>query len=259
MCLIVFAWRPAHALPLIVAANRDEFYDRPSLPIGHWQDAPQVVAGLDLQAGGTWMGLTEQGRFAALTNIRDPSIATGSRSRGELPARFLCGELSPEAYLTELTGHLEHYSGFNLLVGDRHELWYLNSLEAEPRPLSAGVYGMSNAAMDTPWPKLRRARSAFQDCLEATDADTLLHLLSDSQPAEDADLPSTGVSRELEKLLSSVFIRSPDYGTRVSTVVIRRADGSAQIVERSFGAQGPTGETRIMLPPSTVVAEQPLD
>lgn len=250
MCLIVFAWRPSHALPLIVAANRDEFYDRASLPLGHWPDAPQIIAGLDLQGGGTWMGLTEQGRFAALTNIRDPSAPTGSRSRGELPANFLRGDLPPEAYLAEVSGHVEHYSGFNLLAGDAHGLWYLNSREAVPRQLPPGVYGLSNAALDSPWPKLRIARAALQDCLERPDTEALLQLLSDPRSAADDELPHTGVPKAIEKMLSSVFIRSADYGTRASTVLIRSADGSLEMVERSFGADGLSGETRVALPPS---------
>lgn len=249
MCLIVFAWRPTHALPLIVAANRDEFHGRPSQPLGHWEDAPHIVAGRDLQAGGTWMGVGTAGRFAALTNIRAPESPLGSRSRGELPERFLRGQLSPEAYLAELAGNLRHYSGFNLLVGDARELWYLNSHTGLPEQLSAGVYGLSNAALNSPWPKLVRARSALQQCLNAPEADDLLRLLSDAEPAADADLPSTGVPYEWEKRLSSVFIASADYGTRASTALIRHADGSAQIVEHRFGPAGALGESRISLPP----------
>lgn len=248
MCLIVFAWRPAHPMPLIVAANRDEFHDRPSLPIGYWQDAPQVIAGIDLAGGGTWMGHTVHGRFAALTNIRDPQSQTGLRSRGELPANFLRGDSSPQAYLAEVSGHLEHYSGFNLLVGDASELWYLNSSEAAPRRLDAGIYGLSNAALDSPWPKLCRARDALQECLEDPNADALLKLLHDTQPAADGDLPSTGVSPALEKMLSSIFVASNDYGTRASTIVIRHRDGATDIVERRFGRQGYAGETRISVP-----------
>ncbi|MFL9813564.1 NRDE family protein [Stutzerimonas sp. VN223-3] len=248
MCLIVFAWRPTHALPLIVAANRDEFHARPSLPLGPWEDAPQIIAGRDLQAGGTWLGVGPEGRFAALTNIRDPGAPTGSLSRGELPERFLRGQLTPEAYLTVLTGHLEHYSGFNLLVGDAHELWYLNSHTGVPEQLPPGVYGLSNAALNTPWPKLLRTRAALHECLDAPEAENLLQLLSDPQPAADAELPSTGVSHEVEKLLSSVFIASPDYGTRASTVLLRRADGSTSITERCFGPDGPLGEVNIRLP-----------
>lgn len=250
MCLIEFAWRPSHALPLIVAANRDEFHARPSLPLGIWQDAPQIIAGRDLQAGGTWLGLGTAGRFAALTNIiRAPGTPAGARSRGELPERYLRGELSPQAYLTVLTGHLEHYSGFNLLVGDARELWYLNSNTGTPEQLSAGIYGLSNAALDSPWPKLLRTRAALHGCIDAPQAEILLQLLSGPQPAADDELPSTGVPYEWEKKLSSAFIASADYGTRASTVLIRRADGSTDIIERRFGPAGALGDSRISLPP----------
>lgn len=250
MCLIVFAWRPNHELPLIVAANRDEFYERPTRPLGRWPDAPDIVAGRDLQAGGTWLGFGAAGRFAALTNIRVPGKPNGARSRGELPERYLRGQLTPQAYLTELTGHLEHYAGFNLLVGDEQALWYLNSRAAVPEQLEPGLYGLSNAALDSPWPKLLRARGALQRRIDAPDSEQLLQLLSDPELAEDAQLPDTGVPYEWEKKLSSIFIRSKDYGTRASTVLIRRADGSADITERSFGPVGALGDSHVSLPPN---------
>lgn len=248
MCLIVFAWRPNHELPLIVAANRDEFYERPTLALGRWLDAPDIVAGRDLQAGGTWLGIGAAGRFAALTNIRAPGTPTGARSRGELPERYLRGQLTPHAYLTELAGHLEHYAGFNLLVGDEHELWYLNSHAAVPEQLGPGLHGLSNAALDSPWPKLLRARDAMQGHMDEPDAEELLQLLNDPALAEDAQLPKTGVPYEWEKRLSSIFITSADYGTRASTVLIRRADGSAEITERSFGPAGALRDSHISLP-----------
>ena len=252
MCLIVFAWRPGHALPLIVAANRDEFHARPSLPLAHWADAPWIVAGRDLQAGGTWLGIDASGRFAALTNIRKPGNPGGARSRGELPERFLRGHLSPQAYLAAVTGQLEQFAGFNLLVGDREQLWYMNSDLGLAQPLEPGIYGLSNAALDTPWPKLLRAREALHDCVDAADTEALLELLSDAQQAGDAELPSTGVPYEWEKMLSSIFIASADYGTRASTVLLRRADGSARITERRFGPGGMLGDTSIEVPYSPV-------
>lgn len=247
MCLIVFAWRPGHALPLIVAANRDEFHARPSLPLAPWPDAPEVVAGRDLQAGGTWLGIGSSGRFAALTNIRAPGSPAGARSRGELPERYLRGSLSPQAYLAEVSGQLDQYAGFNLLVGDDRQLWYLNSAVGSAQRLSAGTYGLSNAALDTPWPKLVRARRQLQSCLGAPDIEALLALLSDAQPAQDAELPTTGVPYEWEKRLSSIFIASDDYGTRASTVLIGRADGSAKITERRFGPHGRLGDSCVNL------------
>ena len=139
MCLIVFAWRPGHEVPLLLAANRDEFYARPSLPLGHWDDQPGVYAGRDLQAGGTWLGLGPDGRFAALTNIRDPRQAIGPRSRGELPARYLTSTLAPAEFLAQLAPQASEFSGFNLLLGNDKELWHYNPRSGAPRPLPAGV------------------------------------------------------------------------------------------------------------------------
>lgn len=249
MCLIAFAWRPGHALPLVVAANRDEFYARPARPLGAWEDAPQLYAGRDLEAGGSWLGVTADGRFAALTNIRDPGQRVGSHSRGELVAGYLRGELGPQAYLRRVLDQRERYSGFNLLVGTRDELFYLNAREGAAQALAPGLYGLSNAALDTPWPKLQRVKAALAECLEAPTPDALIALLHDREPAADAQLPDTGVGLATERLLSSPFIASPNYGTRASTALIRRADGSQLLVERSFGPYGAQlGEVRVAIP-----------
>ncbi|WP_070085626.1 NRDE family protein [Pseudomonas sp. NBRC 111120] len=238
MCLIVFAWRPGHALPLIVAANRDEFYARPAQALAAWEDAPGVHAGRDLEAGGTWLGVGPQGRFAALTNIRDPRQAQGPRSRGELVAGYLRGELGVEAYLDEVASRSGQYSGFNLLVGHGRQLGYLHGPDVAPRLLEAGVYGLSNAGLDTPWPKLVKARSGLQRLLETPEPPQLLALLADGEPAADGELPDTGVGMATEKLLSSVFIASQSYGTRASTVLIVDDQGRRRLIERSFGPFG---------------------
>lgn len=238
MCLIVFAWRPGHALPLIVAANRDEFYARPTQALGAWEDAPGVHAGRDLEAGGTWLGVGPQGRFAALTNIREPGQPLGPRSRGELVAAYLQGELGVEAYLDQVASRSRQYSGFNLLVGDGRQLGYLHAREAAARLLEPGVYGLSNAGLDTPWPKLVKARRGLEGLLESADPQRLLALLADGETAADADLPETGVGLATEKLLSSVFIASQNYGTRASTVLIVDDQGRRRLVERSFGPFG---------------------
>lgn len=238
MCLIVFAWRPTHAQPLILAANRDEFYARPTLPLAQWEDAPQVYAGRDLEAGGTWLGINAGGRFAALTNIREPGKPPGRRSRGELVARFLTCDVSMDEYLSEIAARSTEYGGFNLLVGDRQQLHFLNGNDSTPRCLEAGVYGVSNAGLDTPWPKLVKAKAALSEQLNNPDPDALFGFLSDHAPAPDAELPSTGVGLATEKLLSSVFIASPNYGTRASTVLRVNADGSRRLIERSFGPYG---------------------
>ncbi len=238
MCLIVFAWRPGHAQPLIVAANRDEFYARPSLPLAQWPEAPQVYAGRDLEAGGTWLGIGARGRFAALTNIRNPHQPVARRSRGELVARFLTGELSVDQYLAEVRARSLEYAGFNLLLGTTEALWHFNSHEGEPRQLAEGVYGLSNAGLDTPWPKLLKARAALSWALADPRPEALLAMLGDPTTAAFAELPDTGVGLATESLLSSVFIASPSYGTRASTVLISHADGTRHLVERSFGPYG---------------------
>jgi uncharacterized protein with NRDE domain len=248
MCLIVFAWRPGHPQPLVLAANRDEFHARPSLPLAQWTDAPQVHAGRDLQAGGTWLGLGSGGRFAALTNIRDLRQPQGARSRGELTANFLCAQQSPREYLQKVASSREQYSGFNLLSGDQQSLFYLNSQENRVRELPEGIYGLSNASLDSPWPKLLRARTALQECLDRAQLPVLLELLGDRARAEDQLLPDTGIGLNSERLLSSIFISSPGYGTRASTALICHADGSREIMERSFAPDGsPQGEVHLRL------------
>ncbi|MFJ7108069.1 NRDE family protein [Pseudomonas sp. NPDC098740] len=238
MCLIVFAWRPGHAQPLIVAANRDEFYARPSLPLAQWPEAPHVHAGRDLEAGGTWLGVGAHGRFAALTNIRDPHQPPSRKSRGELVAGFLLGNMSIDDYLSDVVGRSLEYAGFNLLVGNANELWHFNARETEAVMLPPGVYGLSNAGLDTPWPKLLKARAALEEVLDDPQPQALLALLNDPQTAPFAELPDTGVGLATETLLSSVFIASPTYGTRASTALIVQADGTRWMVERSFGPYG---------------------
>jgi uncharacterized protein with NRDE domain len=248
MCLIVFAWRPSHPTPLIVAANRDEFYARPTLPLARWPDAPQVYAGRDLEAGGTWMGVSEDGRFAALTNIRDPEQSIGLRSRGDLVARYLSGTQSLEDYLAEAAGRAAEYTGFNLLAGDAQSLYYMNSADPVPVRLEEGIYGISNAGLNTPWPKLIRARTALSAQLDDPQPSALLQLLHDPTPAMQAELPDTGVGLATEALLSSVFISSLNYGTRASTVLIVKADGSRRMIEHSFGPSGARlGQVELML------------
>lgn len=236
MCLIAFAWRPEQPQILRLAANRDEFYDRPSAALSEWQEARGVFAGRDLQAGGTWLGINADGRFAVLTNIRDPKQRTDLRSRGELSADYLCGQLAPQAYLEAVMGRAADYGGFNLLLGDRTQLWHFNSHTGQARRLEAGVYGLGNADLDTPWPKLLRARQALQDEPHADD-ERLLALMADTHRPDDSQLPDTGVGLAAERLLSSIFIASATYGTRASTVMSLERTGW-RITERSFGPHG---------------------
>ncbi|GAA6131179.1 NRDE family protein [Halopseudomonas sabulinigri] len=251
MCLIALAWQMAEQYPLTLIGNRDEFHQRPARPAQPWaaEGMPYLLAGKDLEAGGTWLGVTRNGRFAALTNIRTPGAMRGPLSRGKLVLDYLDSALSPERYLAPLSAEASDYAGFNLLVGDREQLWYLNSLEGRPRRLPAGVYGLSNAALDTPWPKL----SALRDRLAAqheAGADRLLSLLHDDQIYADALLPNTGVNRDLERMLSAAFIRgNQDYGTRACSLLRLHAAGEVELIEQRFGPQGePQGESRWLQP-----------
>ena len=246
MCLIVFAWRPGHAQPLVVAANRDEFYARPAKPLAQWVDAPQVFAGRDLEAGGTWLGVGANGRFAALTNIREPHKPPSRRSRGELVSDFLSGNQTIGEYFADVGRRSVESAGCNLLLGTGDQLWHYNSRAVAPQLLEAGIYGVSNAGLDTPWPKLLKAKAALAEIINDPQPQALLALLNDRQTATFSDLPDTGVGLATESLLSSVFISSPSYGTRASTALIVNADGSRLMVEHSFGPLGGRlGEVKI--------------
>jgi uncharacterized protein with NRDE domain len=260
MCLILTAWHAHPAYALVVAANRDEFYDRPAAPLAWWSDAPHVLAGRDLAQvvghAGTWMGMTRDGRFAALTNYRAPSERRpDARSRGELVANFLAAEeASIPTYLDSLTARNGAFNGYNLLTATRDELWWTSNRADAPRKLSPGVYGLSNALLDTPWFKVRHRMAAFAEALaadtgrhgNALDVARYLNLLAETREAPTGALPATGVAPEWEKLLSAAFIRSPRYGTRASTIVRIRHDGCFDVTERRFDAQGQIGETRYL-------------
>ena len=237
MCLIVVGWRVRPDYPLVVAANRDEFYARPTAAVARWPDAPQVIGGLDLEAGGTWLGITDAGRFAAVTNVREPGMAKGLLSRGALTRNFLTSGLSASEYAAQID-HAQ-YSGFNLLLGDGESLLYCSNRDGKPRRLEPGVYGLSNQRLDSPWPKLLAARERFAEALPGLpDESTLFALLADRSIVDDENLPSTGVPIEWERLLSAIFVQSESYGTRASTLVWQRSDGGITIHEKSFGPFG---------------------
>jgi uncharacterized protein with NRDE domain len=237
MCLIVVGWRVHADYPLLVAANRDEFYARPTAGAGYWMDAPQIIAGRDLQAGGTWLGITRGGRFAAVTNVREPGTTQGLHSRGRLTRNFLAGSQSAADYVAQIA--LAEYSGFNLLAGDGTELWYCSNRGAPPLALAPGVYGLSNHLLDSPWPKLLTARQRFTQALASLpERDPLFAILADDEIVPDNELPDTGVPLEWERRLSAIFVHSENYGTRASTVLIQAASGAITFEERSFGPNG---------------------
>jgi uncharacterized protein with NRDE domain len=242
MCLIVFAWRVIPGMPVIACANRDEFYDRPASPAGPWPGHPDIIAGRDLLAGGSWMGVTLHGRhgarFAALTNIRAPGERrTDAPSRGALVADFLQGDLDAPAYLARIAALADDYNGFNLVLGDKDGLyWYSNRAGGDPRngqPLAPGIYGISNGLLDAPWPKVLRTKAAFASLLlQGAPEEAYFEMLADTTRAPDLRLPDTGVPIDLERQLSAVCIEIPGYGTRTSTVVKLYEDAEPELHER---------------------------
>jgi uncharacterized protein with NRDE domain len=241
MCLIVFAWKVIPGVPLIAAANRDEFYERASAPAGAWPEHPKVYAGRDLQAGGSWMGITREGaagsRFAAITNIRSPQDRrSDAPSRGALVADYLAGTMTAQQYVAQIEAGGADYNGYNLVLGDRDTLiWYSNRGQQDARngkPLEAGVYGLSNALLDAPWPKVLKTKAQFASLLcQGAPDEAYFEMLADTTRAPDLRLPETGVPLDLERVLSAVRIETPGYGTRTSTVVKLYADAPGELHE----------------------------
>jgi uncharacterized protein with NRDE domain len=251
MCLLVVAWMSHPRYRLVVAGNRDEFHDRPAAPLGWWNDAPGILGGRDLRAGGTWLGLARSGRVGLVTNFRDTDTrpSTDAPSRGQLVPRFLLDAAPPARYLDELRPASAEFAGFNLLLGDAAGLHYYSNVgEEAPRALAPGIYGLSNHRLDEPWPKLVRTRARFAAVLAADDpapAD-LADLLADRAPAEHAPPPDGGLPPDLERALSAPFVRHDRYGTRCSTVVLVGHDGRTVVHELRFDPAGTqVGATRI--------------
>lgn len=253
MCLMVFAWRSHPDYPLVLAANRDEFYSRRTRSAAWWGQAVSILAGQDEEAGGTWLGITRRGRFAAITNVRAPTERNPyAPSRGSLVLSALQTSETSTAWLAINSPRMSAYNGFNLLVGDvapadklggasAQRLDYFSNRSGEPsRTLEAGVYGLSNGYLDTPWPKVARAVGAFA-CSIASKVriEPLIRLLADRTLARDNELPSTGVPYEWERALSAIQIRANGYGTRSSTVLTVRNDGLATFFERSYDTSDP--------------------
>lgn len=240
MCLILIAWQVHPDYPLVLAANRDEFYRRPAAPAQWWPEPAELLAGRDLQAGGTWLGVTRHGAFAALTNFRDPaSQRAAAPSRGRLVPEILDRTRPPAERLARLQAEGPRYNGFNLLWGEDGELRVYESVPARTQQLGPGIYGLSNHLLDTPWPKVEHAKSRLAAALAALpDEQALMALLRDDAPAPDEQLPRTGVSLAWERLLSSAFIHAPDYGTRCSSLLTLSRQGTARFQEQSWDARG---------------------
>lgn len=232
MCLILFAWCQHPRYPLVLAANRDELYRRPSAPLAFWHDAPDLLAGRDQVAGGTWLGVTRGGRFAAVTNVRDPRRQRPEApSRGHLVSEFLRSEQPAADYLAKLQSCAADYNGFNLLLGDSSGLQFFSNYDQSPRVLAPGLYGLSNAPLDYPWPKVSRGKNLLAKLLPQPTVAGLLGLLGDGSQPPDAALPDTGIGLQRERLLAPIFITGEHYGTRSSTALLLDAGGGVELAE----------------------------
>ena len=252
MCLILIAYGAHPDFPLVIAANRDEYYERPTARAGYWPDHDHILAGRDLECMGTWLGVTRAGRFAALTNFRDPrERKTDAPSRGHLVSDFLISELDARSYLDEIKTAAPRYNGFNLLAGNADGIFYMSSREPRVQAMSPGVHGLSNHLLDTPWPKVVRGKLRLQQAMErGPDASALLDLLHDREPAQASELPDTGIGADMERVLSPALIVSPQYGTRASTALLFGSDGCVSFTERTIlpgGGIGPTVSLRFSL------------
>lgn len=247
MCLVFFHYDTHPAYRLIVAANRDEFYDRPTAPAVFWDDSPDLLAGRDLKEGGTWLGITRTGRMAALTNYRDPhSQKEDAPSRGMIISDFLRGREGPLDYLQKLARNADQYNHFSLILGDRFNLYFFSSRGGILRSLSPGMYGLSNHLLNTHWPKVERGKKALESLLskeKRPSPEAIFDILMDRSRADDKLLPDTGVGLEWERILSAIFIISPGYGTRSSTVLMIDREDNVTFVERVFDSEPDSPET----------------
>lgn len=242
MCLIVFGWNVHPKYKLVLAANRDEFYNRPTAPAGFWRDQPEILGGRDLKAGGSWMTVSKKGKIAAVTNYRDVTNQKATAtSRGEIPVNFLKSGKSPEEYIKSLHADREKYNGFNALIGDFDTLVHYSNYEGKTNIIEPGIHGLSNALLNTNWPKVELAKKRLKLIMKNQFShDDLLVMMADTQIAEDAMLPQTGVPYEWEKALSAMHIKTENYGTCSTTVITMDHHGKIAFTEKTYPF-GPTG------------------
>jgi uncharacterized protein with NRDE domain len=237
MCLIFLSFQNHPNYNLIIAGNRDEFYSRKTAPANFWEDHPTILAGRDLEAGGTWMGVTRNGHVSMLTNFRDPgNINPLAPSRGHLVSDYLKETEQPESYMRVLENNGKAYNGFNLIVGNANDLWYYSNYKSGAEKISAGFYGISNHLLETPWPKVIRGKKKLEPALRRSkvNADELFEILYDDQRALDGQLPNTGLPLERERALSSMFIKTGDYGSRCSSVILIDKENQVEFSERIY-------------------------
>ena len=239
MCLILFAYKVVPGCPLIVAANRDEWFSRPATPAGFWKDFPDIIAGRDVQAGGTWLGISTRGRFAALTNFRNQNDRRpDAPTRGALVSAFLAGNMTARVFIDDLSGSASDYNGFTMLAGDASGLFCYSNRGDEPIEVHPGVHGLSNHLLDTPWPKVVKGRDGLEKLLIHTRrAEDYLDLMDDSVPPEE-QMPQLGPAQDWERSLSSMRIMKGDYGTRCSTAVRWSEGGESELSERTYHRNG---------------------
>lgn len=244
MCLIILAIEAHPEYPLVIAANRDEYYHRPTTPLAFWEDMPEVLAGRDLAGGGTWLGISRTGRLAAVTNYRDPVLQDpDARSRGLLVSGFLTGNTPADVYFNNLLDAEKNYNGFNLVAGDMGgHLWWMSNVSKELKQLKPGICGVSNRLLDTPWPKIETAKSRLHGVLASgsgLDIEAIFSILSDTSTPDDHRLPDTGVGLEWERVLSPIFVASDIYGTRSSSVILYHHSGKLTFWERTWQVPSP--------------------
>ncbi|MFT5427026.1 MAG: hypothetical protein ACI9ZT_001979 [Gammaproteobacteria bacterium] len=242
MCLIILSYKQFDNFPLILAANRDEFFERPTQSAHFWNDNPLILAGRDRKHNGSWLGITKQGRFAAVTNFREPSekIARAT-SRGTLVSEYLLSEINAKNYLEDLLNRIDKFDGFNLLVGDTNALYFLSSMEKKIKNIQSGVYGISNGVFDCPWPKVIQGKLRLTEIMKSSgqvDETAFFKLLADETVPVDDELPDTGVGLEWEQKLGSIFVKADSFGTRCSTLLSIDANKQVRFIERNFDPAG---------------------
>lgn len=246
MCFIVFNFKKHNKYKLIFCANRDEFYKRKTEKLHYWHlfdesEKNRILAGRDLESGGTWLGITKSGRFAALTNFREGIAKNPDKiSRGLIVKNYLEGSYDPRNYAKRLEADKEYYEGFNLLFGSKDELYYFSNRSNGLLPISEGIYGLSNATLDTPWPKIRRGKRIFDKIIsyDEVPVEALFEMLSDDEKPENRELPFTGVSEEFEKELSPIFVKMNAYGTRSSSVILIDYNDNVEFYEKNYDSSG---------------------
>jgi uncharacterized protein with NRDE domain len=257
VCLILLAVDANPQYPLVVAANRDEFFGRPSAPAGRWPDEAHIVGGRDLEKGGSWLAVAQGGRLAAVTNYRDgKGRKPASRSRGLLVSDFVRSRTPPQAFLRAVQNDADLYDGFNLIIADCAEVWHFSNISRQISRVTPGVHGLSNHLLDSPWPKVVQGKAALERAITSPREDLVARLfdaLREERLAPDHELPSTGIALEWERVLSPAFISTPDYGTRASTVVLVERSGAATLIERSHD-RNDTGQSPLR---TYVLSEDP--